>query len=197
MRFAAAPANAAAVPAASSPRDEKTTSFGSLMWQACATPAPARSRPANRNARHPLPSLAAFFCDHPVPGWSHDDAVPGVGPARRGFPNRDVDPVALCAAVSAAAMAATTVAATAGAATAGAATTGAAPALAATAIAATTTALATAALASTAVTATAVATTTGAATAVAATASAAAPLTARRAIAARRRGMRRGVVRRG
>ena len=187
MRFAAAPANAAAVPAASSPRDEKTTSFGSLMWQACATPARARSRPANRNARHPLPSLAAFFCDHPVPGWSHDDAVPDVGPARRGFPNRDVDPVALCAAVSAAAMAATTVAATAGA-----ATTGAAPALAATAIAATTTtALATAALA-----ATAVATTTGAATAMAATASAAAPLTARRAIAARRRGMRRRGVRR-
>lgn len=179
MRFAATPANAATVPTASGPRDEKTTSFGPLMRQACAG-AYSPSEP-ERKARRPLHSLAAFFCDHPVPGWSHDDAVPGVCPARRGFPDRDVDPVALCAAVSAAA---------------GAATTGATPALAATAIAAT------AALAPTAMTATAVATatgaaTTGAATTVAATASAAAPLTARRAIAAHRRGMRRRGVRRG
>src|SRR5712672_1601673 len=179
MRFAATTANAATVPTASGPRDEKTTSFGPLMRQACAG-AYSPSEP-ERKARRPLHSLATFFCDHPVPGWSHDDAVPGVCPARRGFPDRDVDPVALCAAVSAAA---------------GAATTGATPALAATAIAAT------AALAPTAMTATAMATTpgaatTGAATTVAATASAAAPLTARRAIAAHRRGMRRRGVRRG
>src|SRR5712672_3350093 len=120
MRFAATPANAATVPTASGPRDEKTPSFGPLIRQACAG-AYSPSEPERTHAARCIPWLG-FFCDHPVPVWSHDDAVPGVCPARRGFPDRDVDPVALCAAVSAAA---------------GAATTGATPALAATALAAT------------------------------------------------------------
>src|SRR6267154_1369986 len=59
MRFAATPANAATVPTASGPRDEKTTSFGPLMRQARAG-AYSPSEPERTQAARCIPWLRFF-----------------------------------------------------------------------------------------------------------------------------------------
>src|ERR1700704_3742604 len=61
VRRDATPANAATAHATNGPRDEKTTSFGPMVRQACATLAQPHSPQANRNTRRPLPFLGCVF----------------------------------------------------------------------------------------------------------------------------------------